>query len=113
MSYCSIAEHFNRYFELVMADTPELKREVYSIRYRVYCEELSYESTDKFPDGLEKDAYDDHSIHYLLKHRPSGLYAGCVRIVLPTVKEDYQPIFPSQAVFPNHFDLIGRHKTEF
>lgn len=112
MSYCSIAEHFNRYFELVMADTPELKREVYSIRYRVYCEELSYESTDKFPDGLEKDAYDDHSIHYLLKHRPSGLYAGCVRIVLPKLS-GYLFDLPSETLFPHHFDLLNRPKQEF
>lgn len=107
MSYCSIAEHFSRYFQLIVADTPELKREVYSIRYQVYCEELNYESADKFPEGLEQDAYDDHSIHYLLKHKPSGLYAGCVRTVLPRAI-NRQTTLPSETLFPENFDLIDK-----
>jgi len=39
------------------------------------------EREEQFPDGLERDAFDDSADHCLLQHRTSGLYAGCVRLV--------------------------------
>jgi N-acyl amino acid synthase of PEP-CTERM/exosortase system len=79
----SIAADFNSHFKVVFADADALKEEAYRIRYQVYCQELGYEDPDEFPDGLEKDGYDAHSRHCLLLHRSSGLYAGCIRLVLP------------------------------
>ncbi|OKH23294.1 hypothetical protein NIES593_10715 [Hydrococcus rivularis NIES-593] len=84
----SISEQFREQFQISLADTNDLKKEVYRIRYEVYCQELNYEATDKFPDRLETDIYDDRSLHCLLKHRASGVYAGCIRFVFP---DPYQP----------------------
>jgi N-acyl amino acid synthase of PEP-CTERM/exosortase system len=81
----SIASAFNNYFQVIFADTPELKEEVYRIRYEVYCEELGYEDANDFLGGLEKDVYDKRSRHCLLLHRSSGVYAGCIRLVLPDI----------------------------
>ena len=78
-----IASEFSKYFKVIFADEPELREEVYRIRYQVYCRELRYEDADQFPDGLERDSYDVHSRHCLLLHRSSGVYAGCIRLVLP------------------------------
>jgi N-acyl amino acid synthase of PEP-CTERM/exosortase system len=78
-----ITAAFTRYFQVIFADTPELKEEVYRIRYEVYCRELRYEPAENFPDRLEQDIYDERSCHCLLLHRRSGVYAGCVRLVLP------------------------------
>jgi N-acyl amino acid synthase of PEP-CTERM/exosortase system len=78
-----IASDFNKYFKVIFADAPELKEKVYRIRYQVYCRELGYERSDEFPDGLEKDGFDARSRHCLLLHRSSGVYAGCIRLVLP------------------------------
>ena len=47
MSY-NIKQHFFNHFFLSIADTPELKQEVYKIRYQVYCEELEYEPKEEF-----------------------------------------------------------------
>lgn len=66
MSELSITQHFHKYFQLIVANTPELKQKVFSIRYQVYCKELNFEPAENFPDGLERDIYDDRSIHYLL-----------------------------------------------
>lgn len=76
-----LADDFEKYFEVVFAHSEELKREAYSVRYRVYCEEFNYEATDLFPDQLEKDEYDDDSMHCLIKHKSSGRAAACVRLV--------------------------------
>lgn len=110
MSHPSIAEHFSQYFQLTIADTPKLKKEVFKIRYKVYCEELNYESTSKFPDGLEMDDYDDNSIHILLKHRLKGVYAGCVRLVLAESDENVNS-FPLEKIFPNHFSDTQTYRS--
>jgi N-acyl amino acid synthase of PEP-CTERM/exosortase system len=80
-SLISLADDFARTFEIVIADSDELRARVFHLRHRVFCEELGYELDT---DGtLEADAYDAQSIHCLLRHRPSGLDTGCVRLVLP------------------------------
>jgi len=81
-AFSSVSTQFLQHFKLIVATTPKLREEVYRIRYKVYCQELKYESEEKFPNGMEQDIYDQRSIHCLLKHRHSGLYAGCVRLIL-------------------------------
>ena len=83
----SISLAFNSYFRIVFADTSVLRKEVYRIRYEVYCRELGYEDANAYQDGLEKDKYDVRSRHCLLQHRRSGRYAGCIRLVLPDTNE--------------------------
>ena len=78
-----LEEHFFKYFDVTVANTPQLQSEAFKIRYQVYCEELGYEPKEDFPEGMEHDLYDRHSIHCLLRHRSSKKYAACVRIILP------------------------------
>lgn len=76
-----LADDFARTFEILIADTDELRARVYRLRHRVFCDELGYELDS---DGtLEADECDAQSIHCLLRHRASGLDTGCVRLVLP------------------------------
>jgi N-acyl amino acid synthase of PEP-CTERM/exosortase system len=72
---------FHRYFNAVAAADADLRNEVYRIRYDVYCDELRFEDPSRFPDKRETDSFDPHSLHCLLLHKPSGTYAGCVRLV--------------------------------
>jgi len=76
-------EALDRYFEATEADTPELIRQAHEIRYRVYCLETGFENPADNPDGLEKDAFDSHSVHGVLIHRASRAVMGTVRLVLP------------------------------
>lgn len=82
----SIAEEFNRFFEVRLVDSHTLLREAQAVRYRVYCEEFKFESPMTFPDGLERDEYDEQSVHCVVRHRASGITAGCVRMV-PTLMD--------------------------
>ena len=117
----NLCQHFSQYFSLSIADNQTLLEEVYRIRYKVYCEELNYEPPANFPDGMEKDIYDRYSLHCLLKHKSTGMYAGCVRIILPPNETNFvrlkhiqkdsahlaiEPAFPwqkfsSSLVYPN------------
>ncbi len=72
---------YHEYFELVLADNDHLREEVFRLRYRVYCEELGWEDKSRYGDHAESDAYDEHALHCLLRHRKSGLYAGTVRLI--------------------------------
>lgn len=77
----SLAEAFTRYFSVQLTDTNELKQAAYRLRYRVYCEEFAYESPHRFPDGLERDDYDDGAYQGLIIHRESGHAAACLRLI--------------------------------
>ena len=77
----SLFMDFAKYFELSLALSEDLKRDVYKVRYNVYCEEFGYEDAERFKDQLETDAFDAQSIHCLVTHRSSGTPAGCVRLV--------------------------------
>ena len=79
-NFNSLRMSFHEYFKTVPATTDALKNEVFRIRYDVYCEELGYEDTKQFPDKLEQDSYDPHSLHCLLWHKSSEQFAGCVRL---------------------------------
>ena len=83
---------FNQYFELVHADTDELREQVFQLRYQVYVLETGFETEadckrSTGADGqvifLEEDAYDLRSDHYLLRHLRTGLFAATTRLVLP------------------------------
>jgi N-acyl amino acid synthase of PEP-CTERM/exosortase system len=92
---------FYEYFKLVHATTETLKREVYKLRFQVYCLETGFERKEDcqvfYENGqevyLETDSYDCRSDHYLIRHRRSGLYAATVRLVLPD-PSDLQALFP-------------------
>ncbi len=73
---------FHEHFQVVVANTPKLRKEVFKIRYRVFCQELNYERKSNHQDGMEQDIYDQRSIHCLLLHRASQQYAGCVRLIM-------------------------------
>jgi len=89
----SYIDGFNEYFEMVPAVSDDLKNEVYKLRYQVYCIETGFESLDQFPDGLEFDEYDDHSIHYLIRHRKFNIYAATTRLILPNATKP-ETLFP-------------------
>jgi N-acyl amino acid synthase of PEP-CTERM/exosortase system len=74
---------YSEYFDVVRADTPDLIREAYRLRYQVYCVENPFENPAEHPGGLETDEFDDHSLQSLLIHRATGTVAGTVRLILP------------------------------
>ncbi|MCS6786977.1 MAG: PEP-CTERM/exosortase system-associated acyltransferase [Thiobacillaceae bacterium] len=82
---------FDRYFEIVHADTESLRQEVYRLRYQVYVLEAGFERPEDFPDGLERDAFDARADHYLLRHRATGLYAATARMILPDPDDPMRP----------------------
>lgn len=105
----SIATHFERFLEPVIANNDELRRRVFEIRHEVYCEELGFEEPK--PDKMEKDYCDAFSEFCMVKHLPSNSFTGCVRVVCPRDKEELLPIqkycshtYQEHALNPDKFE---------
>jgi hypothetical protein len=47
---------FNQYFELLHADSDQLREEVFRLRYQVYIVETGFERCEDHPNGIERDA---------------------------------------------------------
>ena len=76
-----LVSDFLTHFDIDFAATAEQKAAVYGVRYNVYCLEKQFEPADNFPDRQERDEFDVRSLHCLITHKPSGIHAGCVRVV--------------------------------
>ncbi|MCW5598531.1 MAG: PEP-CTERM/exosortase system-associated acyltransferase [Nitrosomonas sp.] len=116
-----IAAAFHEYFEIVTADTPELRKEAFSLRYRILCvkECIPGFETEKYPDELERDEYDDHSIHLLLKHKASDSFIGTARLILSDISSkngkfpvelhtQFYPMYSNMSVDRQHTVEISR-----
>lgn len=75
----------NKQFQVLLADTYESLRLHYMIRYRVFCVETQYEDAAAFPDKLERDQHDTHSVHFLLRVEDTGQWVGAMRLVIGSV----------------------------
>ena len=72
----------NSIYEVILADTEESKEIHFKLRYKVFCLEKGYEDAKKFPDEMEKDKYDGHAIHFIVRHKLSRQWVGAFRIIM-------------------------------
>lgn len=108
----NIIDHFNHYFEMVPVDSDELKNEVYKLRYQVYCiengDKTGFKNPENLPEGIECDQYDQHSAHYLIRHRKLGIFMATTRLILPDAKTPEKP-FPIE--MHSQIDNVNLLKT--
>jgi len=86
----SISNHFAKYLAPKVANSANLKQEVFKIRHNVYCDELAFEPVK--PDGMEVDEFDAFSVHCLIQHIATETYAGTIRLVTPREEGQLLPI---------------------
>jgi N-acyl amino acid synthase of PEP-CTERM/exosortase system len=71
-------------FEVILANDQWSRHIHYQLRYQVFCLETGYEDPARFPDGEEKDEWDDAAAHFLVQERSSGQWVAAMRLVLPS-----------------------------
>ncbi len=81
----TISKHFSQYLRPQIANSEELKQEVYRLRHQVYCAELKFESENA--DQIEKDSFDSHSVHCFVRHLATDRMAGTVRLITSSCAE--------------------------
>jgi N-acyl amino acid synthase of PEP-CTERM/exosortase system len=84
-------------FRFMQAESEDLKKAIYRLRYQVYVEEFGFERQEDHPGGLEMDEYEPHSL-YLIALTMDGAVVGTCRLVLHSDKG-----FPIEHVGPLHF----------
>ena len=73
-------ERFGHYFRVSPALDEGSRDEVYKIRHEVYAKDLGFEPMRD--GGRERDAYDHHSLHCVVRTAQGLRPVGCARIVL-------------------------------
>jgi N-acyl-L-homoserine lactone synthetase len=90
---------------LKKAETEEELEEIYSLRYKAYCLEKNFEPKELFPNFTEKNEYDCHSIHLVVKVQNHVI--GTARLVLNS------PIgFPLEKYCQLNFSGLGINKNQ-
>jgi N-acyl amino acid synthase of PEP-CTERM/exosortase system len=110
----SLTEAFLNYFEVGLVETQQARDQVARLRYRVYCEEFGFEPAEDFPDRLETDRFDDHSLHCIITHRGSGETAGCVRLICATETHSLPlEVHCQGSVYVDYLEPLGleRHRV--
>ena len=67
---------------------PEL-REIFKLRYEVYCLERAFLDAEVFTEGMETDEFDRHSFLFGGFHRDDDFIVGTVRLVQPGPEQQY------------------------
>ncbi len=85
-----ISRYFSNYFAPIVAEDEVSKAGAHKIRHDVFCKELKlFEATSK---DFESDHYDSYSKQCLIQHDRTGEFAGTVRLIMPSCKEEILPI---------------------
>lgn len=92
-----LIEQFERFFEIVPAQTPDLVLASQRLRYQVFCRETETFDAHNFVAEVESDQYDARSVHTVLRHRVTGAVTGTVRLVLAD-PADPLARFPTEAL---------------
>ena len=82
-------------------EAPQLLDKSYGLRYQVYCLERKFLRASDYPEGLEIDEFDRHSIHVGAVDG-CGELAGTARVV--TISEIGFPLFRHCTIFPHELE---------
>lgn len=92
-----LTPHF--YFQSAVAGptSSAMVKEIFSLRYEIYCVERGFLPAESFSSGLETDAYDDCSTHFA-GYNMENQIVGSVRLVQPPIAqcfpfEEHCPVF--------------------
>ncbi len=70
-------------FEVVLADTSEARRIHYRLRYQVFCLETGFEDASSYPEQEERDSFDAHAKHFIVRDTRSQAWVAATRVILP------------------------------
>ncbi len=95
LNHRSFLQAYYKRFELIRADTAALKKKAFGLRFKVYCEEHGVEDPHEDGSYIERDLYDERSVHYILMHKFTRETVGTLRVVLPNDDSPAES-FPAQ-----------------
>jgi N-acyl amino acid synthase of PEP-CTERM/exosortase system len=85
--------------------SPDLMEQSYRLRYQVYCLERRFLPAEDYPDGREKDEFDQHSVHVGVLDA-WGELAATARVVSLTKAGPGLPLFQHCRIFADEAELL-------
>ncbi len=73
-------------FRFGIIDDEDTLKDTFRMRYEVYAEEFGFERKEDHPEGLEKDDYEDDSVHFACINNNDSV-VGTIRLVLNSDKK--------------------------
>ena len=103
-----VRNKFDKYFDIIHADTQELRDESFRLRYQVYCLETGFEDATGISDERETDRFDSRSLHSIIRYKCNHFptVAAGVRLVLSDARDPDQP-FPIEEHCALSLDQAG------
>lgn len=86
-------------------DSPALMEQSYALRYQVYCRERKFLPAEDYPNALEHDAFDRHSVHVGVLDA-WGELAATARVVSLTKAGPGLPLFRHCRINPDETELL-------
>ncbi len=83
--------------------------ECFRLRYNEFCLSRGWEDASSFPEGLERDRYDEDAVHILLRDTVTGASVGTVRIIYHDGACDPDPSLPTFDLAHGFKDYLGPH----
>jgi len=98
------------YFRTVLKGHTEslVLKEIFQLRYEVYCVERNFLDANEFEYGLESDEFDNCSIHFAAYTKSNDII-GTVRLVQPDIDREF-PFASHCPTFPD-FTHPARHNA--
>jgi N-acyl amino acid synthase of PEP-CTERM/exosortase system len=96
------ASHFRA---LEIDSSTALIEQSYRLRYQVYCVERRFLPAADYPNGMEQDVFDRHSVHVGVLD-PWNDLAATARVVRPTTPGPGFPLLLHCRVFANETELL-------
>lgn len=72
-------------FRFGIVEDPEMIKETQKLRYQIYVDEFGFEKKDDHHGGLERDEYENNSIHFACLNENDAV-VGTIRLVLSSEK---------------------------
>ena len=99
-----IVTHYQQYFSMVKAVTPQEKDLAYKLRHDVFHNDCGFHDLGNLSSELlEKDEYDDQAIHSLLFHKETDQAIGYIRLII--ANGNYKNALPVETYYKRQFNL--------
>jgi len=103
-----LLHRFGEEFSFTIAKTPRQLQDVFALRHDVFIKEIGYDMEEDESHSLERDEHDSRAIHCFIRHKRTGLIAGCLRLIAPgEIDSNHGELLPIEA----HGDGILNHDT--
>ena len=97
----SLSSPYFKFKAIASKTDPSSEKQIFALRYQVYCLERSFLPPENYPDGLEQDEFDAFSTH-VAAYSMTDILVGALRLVIPPDSKQ----FPFQVHCPRLFNYL-------